>query len=301
MATCCWRWYELGKVCRFKQVDREPPEMLAAERWRQMVEVEHAQSDELRGSVPPPVDHWRPYAAQFRADPRRSGDVLVDHLLEFIGPDDTVMDVGAGGGRLALPIALNCRSLVAVEPSESMAEVLTKQAQASGIANVTVVQNEWQDAVVDTADVVLCAHVLYTIRDICGFLKKLGSHARNTVLVVVHNAPPQRQIYALWKEVHGQERLALPSLPQLREVLEELEISYQVDLMPPQPARGFDTLEQAITQLSRRLYLADGSPEADRLERILPGLLMEEEGVFRIKDSQPLRTALVSWHPTNAP
>ena len=95
--------------------------------------------------------------------------------------------------------------------------------------------------------------------------------------------------------------MALPSLPQLRKVLEELEISYQVDLMPPQPARGFDTLEQAITQLSRRLYLADGSPEADRLERILPGLLMEEEGVFRIKDSQPLRPALVSWHPTNAP
>jgi len=90
-------------------------------------------------------------------------------------------------------------------------------------------------------------------------------------------------------------------LPQLREVLEELEISYQVDLMPPQPARGFDTLEQAITQLSRRLYLADASPEADRLERILPGLLMEEEAVFRIKNPQPLRPALVSWHPTNAP
>jgi hypothetical protein len=155
-----------------------------------------------------------------------------------------------------------------------MAEVLAQQAQESGIANVTVVQNEWQDAVVDPADVVLCAHVLYTIRDIGGFLKSWDS--------------------TLWKEVHGQERLALPSLSQLREVLGELEISYQVDLMPPQPAREFDTLEQAITQLIRRLYLADGSPEADRLEPIPPGILMEEEGVFRIKDSQPLRPALVS-------
>ena len=145
--------------------------MLAAERWRQMVEMEHAQSDELRGSVPPPVDHWRPYAAQFRADRRRLGDVFVDLLLEFIGPDDTVIDVGAGGRRLALPIALNCRSLVAVEPTESMTEVLTQQAQESGITNVNVVQNELQDAVVDPVDVVLCAHVLYTIRDIGGFLK----------------------------------------------------------------------------------------------------------------------------------
>ena len=274
--------------------------MLATERWRHMVEVEHAQSDELRGAVPPPTDHWRPYAAQFRADPRRSGDALVDHLLEFVGPGDTVMDVGAGGGRLALSIALKCRSLVAVEPSESMASVLTQQAQESGIGNVSVLQEQWQDAVVDPADIVLCAHVLYTIRDIGEFLRKLGFHAKKTVLVVVHNAAPQSQIYPLWKEVHGKERLVLPSLPQLREVLDELAITYQVDLMTPQPARGFDTLEQAITQLSRRLYLADGSPEADRLERILPSLLTEEEGVLRIKDSQPLRPALVSWHPTHA-
>ena len=143
--------------------------MLATERWRQMIEVEHAQSDEMRGAVPPPTDHWRPYAANFRADPRRAGDELVDLLLEYVNPDQTVLDVGAGGGRLALPIALKCRSLVAVEPSESMAYVLTQQAQESGIENVSVVQAEWQDARVDPADIVLCAHVIYTIRDIGGF------------------------------------------------------------------------------------------------------------------------------------
>jgi hypothetical protein len=182
-----------------------------------------------------------------------------------------------------------------------MAAVLTQQAQESGIENVSVVQEQWQDAVVDAADVVLCAHVLYTIRDIGEFLKKLDAHANKTVLVVVHNAAPQSQIYPLWKEVHGKERLALPSLPQLREVLDELGITYQVDPLPPQPARGFDSLEQALTQLSRRLYLADGSPEADRLEQVLPGLLIEEEGVFRIRDAEPLRPTLVSWHPINAP
>ena len=96
------------------------------------------------------------------------------------------------------------------------------------------------------------------------------------------------------------ERLAQPSLPQLKEVLEELRINFQVDLMSPQAVRGFDTLEQAINQLSRRFYLADGSPEADRLEQILPGLLTEAEGVFRIKDAEPLRPALVSWHPIHA-
>jgi len=274
--------------------------MLATERWRHMVEVEHAQSDEMRGAVPPPADHWRPYAAQFRGEPSRSGDPLVERLLEFVKPDQTVLDVGAGGGRLALPIALKCRSLVAVEPSASMASVLTQQAQESGIENVSVVQEEWQDAGVDAADVVLCAHVLYTIRDVGSFLRKLDAHAKKTVLVIIHDAPPQSQIYPLWMEVHGKKRLPLPSLPQLREVLEELEINYQVDLLPPQPPRGFDGLEQAFSQLSRRLYLAEGSPEANRLEQVLPGLLAEEQGIFQIRDSQPLRPALIWWHPNHA-
>lgn len=265
-----------------------------------MIEVEHAQSDEMRGAVPPPTDHWRPYAANFRADPHRSGDDLVDLLLEFVSPDQTVLDVGAGGGRLALPIALKCRSLVAVEPSESMASVLTQQAQESGIENVSVVQAEWQDARVDPADVVLCAHVIYTIRDIGGFLRKLDTHAKKNVLIVAYNAPPQSQIYGLWKEVHGKERLPLPSLPQLKEVLEELGIDFKVRMLPAQPPRGFDTLEDAVSQLSRRLYVAEGSPEEQRLELVLPGLLSEEEGVFRFRDSQPLRPALVSWQPKHA-
>ncbi len=272
--------------------------MLATERWRQMIEVEHAQSDEMRGAVPPPTDHWRPYAANFRADPRRAGDELVDLLLEYVNPDQTVLDVGAGGGRLALPIALKCRSLVAVEPSESMAYVLTQQAQESGIENVSVVQAEWQDARVDPADIVLCAHVIYTIQDIGGFLIKLDAHAKKSVLVVVYNAPPQSQIYGLWQEVHGKERLPLPSLPELKEVLEELGINHQVDLMPPQSPRGFDNLEDAISQLSRRLYVAEGSAQEQRLKQVLPGFL-SEDGALRIRDSQPLRPALVSWQPNH--
>ena len=65
-----------------------------------MIQAEHAQSDGMR-PAPPPVDHWRPYARQFGVDPRRTDDGLLNRLLEEISPDDTIIDVGAGGGRLA--------------------------------------------------------------------------------------------------------------------------------------------------------------------------------------------------------
>ena len=87
----------------------------------------------------------------------------------------------------------------------------------------------------------------------------------------------------------------MPSLPQLRDVLAELEIDPQVDPLPPQNPRGFDSMESALDQLSSRLYMTHGSDEYATLERMLPDILTEEDGTFRIKDAEPIYPVIVSW------
>jgi len=270
--------------------------MPATERWKAMIQAEHAQSDGMRGSAPP-VDHWRPYARQFEADPRRSDDELVDLLVSQVARHQTLIDVGAGGGRLALPLALQCRHVTAVEPSESMASVLLQQAREHGIENVSLVQARWEEAELEPGDIVLCAHVIYTVTEIEQFVRKLEAHARERVVIILYDAAPQSQTYLLWKKVHGVERLPLPSLSEFEEVLAELGISAQVDRITPQPPRGFDSLEQAVTQLSSRLYVGEGSPQGKQLEEALREALEENDGVFRIRAAKPLTPVLVSWRP----
>ena len=262
-----------------------------------MIEAEHAQSERMRGASPP-EDHWQPYAQQFKADPGRSDDPLLERLSQEVMPHHTVIDVGAGGGRLALPLALRCRHVTAVEPSPSMSSILLEQSADHNIHNISLVQEQWQGADVDPADIVLCVHVLYTISDIERFLRKLESHARERVLVVLFNAPPQSQIYPLWERIHGEARLPLPGLPQFEEVLRELAVQFRLEVLPPQGPRGFDNPQQAVVQLSRRLFLAPGSDKVSLLERILPDLLEEgKDGVFRIRGARPLEPALVWWGP----
>ena len=174
--------------------------MSAVETWGEMVRVEHEQSDRMRGARP--TDHWTQYARQFKADPRRTDDELVERLRSRLQPDDTLLDVGAGGGRLALPLALSCRSVTAVEPSPSMCAVLRETAEENGI-DVGVVEAEWADAQVEAADVILCSHVIYVIEDIGAFVSKINSHARRLVLMVVFQSAPQSQMYQLWEQVHG--------------------------------------------------------------------------------------------------
>ena len=271
--------------------------MPAIQRWKSMVEAEHAQSERILRHEPPPEDHWQPYAHHFRADPWRTDDFLLNRLIQAVQAHQTLLDVGAGAGRLALPLALNCRRVVTVEPSPSMAQALGEQASDLSISNVSIVQATWEEAVVEPADVVLCCHVLYVVKDVEGFVRKLESHARQRVLVVLFESSPQAQTYPLWKRVHGEDRLHLPALPEFMEVLSELDVAPQVELMPPQQSRGFDGRQQALDLLGRRLYLAPDSPEMAELESLLPDLLEEVDGSLVIRGSQPMETALVAWEP----
>ena len=272
--------------------------MSAVSRWNQMVRDEHAQSEAMRpADEAPPADHWRPYAENFRTDPRRSADPLLDYLLQQVSPGQTLIDVGAGGGRLALPLALHCRSVTAIEPSESMVEVLDSQAQQHGINNVSTVHARWEDAVVEPADVVLSAHVVYVVQDIETFIRKMDTHAKNRALVVLFESAPMSRMYPLWRQVHGSERLSLPAAPQLREVLQELGISYRQDVVPGMQGRGYESPEHALELISRRLYLAVDDPKREKLAQILEPELEELEGVWRMKGDTPVPPLVLSWSP----
>ena len=270
--------------------------MSAVEHWRQMILREHAQTDRIRG--PRPTDHWTQLARNFKDDPHRTGDEMVDELRARIKPGETLIDVGAGGGRLALPLSLNCDWVYAVEPSPSMCDVLRETAEEAGIENVSVTQATWEDASVETADVVLSSHVVYVVQEIEPFIRKQEAHARRLVLAVVFQSPPQAPMGGLWEQVHREERLRLPSLPELLPVLDELGIRARVTELQPRPVQSFDSFEDVRDSLTRRLYVKPGTAEEARLQRALEDSLEEVDGAWRIKGSQPIRPCIVEWEPS---
>ena len=270
--------------------------MKSAQRWKAMVEAEHAQSDGMRWELPP-SDHWLKSAERFKADPRRTDDLLVDRLLEHVESHQTVLDVGGGAGRLTLPLALRCRHVTVVEPSPGMASALLQQTEEYGIHNVSLVRSRWEDAEVERADVAMSAHVLYVVRDVELFLRKLESHAADRVIIVVYKAHPMAQVYPLWKRIHGEERLPMPCLPQLEEVLVELGVAYHVEMLPSHASGGFESKQQALEQLSERLYLPPNSEKRSALAEMLPEILEERDGTFAIRDAPTMEPALVWWKP----
>ncbi len=268
-------------------------------RWADMVRAEHDQAERVRHGAAAGPDYWKAFAHRFA--PVREGDSgrdpSVEALLELVRPTDTVLDVGAGGGRIALPLAQKCAQLVAVEPSESMRQRLSASATERGVKDLTVVAATWEEAQVGPADVVVCSHVLYTVADPAPFVQKLNAHARRLVAVIVFDRPAASTYFPLWPLVHGEARLELPCLREFEALLKEMGIRYQSKALPPREPRGFDSADQAIEESMARLFVAPGTPLAAKLERAVRDSLVPYEGGVRFKWAAPQTPWLVTWSP----
>src|SRR4029079_1706795 len=75
-------------------------------RWAARVRENAAQVDRHR-EIPDGSDFYAPVTGLFRADPTRTDEPVLQELLMLAQPGETWLDIGAGAGRYALPLALD--------------------------------------------------------------------------------------------------------------------------------------------------------------------------------------------------
>ncbi len=268
----------------------------AVEAWRAQVERHHAQSESVMEASLREGDFWRNLAPMFRADPYREDDEVLNVLLELAPEDGSVLDVGGGAGRFAIPLALRRgASATVVDPSPSMLEQLEASVSEVEGANVTGVDAEWEAARVEAADMVLCSHVVYGVADIRPFLQKLHDHARQRVVLVSFVDSPQAGVAPLWEPVYGERRINLPALPELMNVLWEMGIYPSVRMLPPTGPHTFESVEAAIEEVSGRLFIGSDTERRQRLAESIEGYLEAVDGGYRIRGPRAVRQGIIHW------
>ena len=270
----------------------------AIDRWKTRVEAHHAQSIKVQeNSSWESGDFWRPLMSNFKVDPFRTDDDSLDMLRREVPEGSSLIDVGGGAGRFALPLALKCEQVIVVEPADSMVEGLREGMQEAKIDNVSIVNELWEHAKVEPADVVLSAHSVYGVADAEGFLRKLDDSATSRVLVLAYTEQPQTQLAPFWKPVHGEERITLPGLVELVDVLWSMEIYPDLEMFTPTGGQTWETREEAFEQLMHRLSVKPGTAEEGRLKQAVQDLLVEGPSGFTVRNAKPRRQGLLSWSP----
>lgn len=270
-----------------------------AQRWREMVRQREAQTDALQeGPMRPGADFWERRAALFRRRVRHrhdeEQDTFLQRVLRYVDDRTTVVDVGAGVGRLTIPLARRARRVVAVEPAAAMVELLQEELRSAGVGNVEIVPATWEVAEVGPAEVVICAHVLYPIAEAADFLRKIDATATRAAFLQLHVEQPDRPVIEAWRAVRGVERLPQPGFLEAVNVLAQLGIFAAVEYAAAQRSWRYASPEEAYEDLRDRLVIRPGTPEAARLAAFVQSRLQPVDGEWAF-ETVPLHAGTAWW------
>jgi SAM-dependent methyltransferase len=277
-----------------------PTAEAAMRAWAERVQADREQVERCR-EIEDPSDFYAPVADRFRADPRRPDDKVLDVLRALARPADAWLDIGAGGGRYALGIALAVHEVRAVEPSSGMLGVLTEGATEHGIGNVTIIRGRWPEcaAAAGRAEVSLMAHVGYDIEDIGPFLDAMEAASSRLCVAVMGEGAMTTAASLFWEPIHGEPRVALPALPELLGLLLARGCLPEVRLTSRQPPT-FDSLDDLLTMARRQLWVRPGSSRDDRLVALASAAAQQRADGSWALDRSDTRIGVVTWAPSGA-
>jgi SAM-dependent methyltransferase len=266
----------------------------ALQAWARRVRANREQAERVREGVPS-CDFYAPMAPRFRSDPRRTDEPALDLLRSLVVPGETWLDIGAGGGRYALPLALLAGEVVAVDPSEGMRRVLSDGMREHGIANIRIVPARWPMAGAPTADVALMANIGHDIEDIGPFLDAMEVSARRLCVAVMVDPAPPYLAEPFWPPIHGESRIQLPALSELLALLLARRRLFEVRLLERSPAT-YTERDEPLPWLYQQLFVEPHTDKGQQLAALARAAITARGDRWALS-WDPTTLGFITWRP----
>ncbi|HIJ05789.1 MAG: Methyltransferase type 12 [Methanomicrobiales archaeon 53_19] len=268
--------------------------------WNELWKAIHASSRHRVDKESDPGKIWDKKAAAYNRITNDEKESTKQELSMLdLSPTDTVLDVGAGNGRLAVPIAGMVSHVTALDASEGMLSHLEQRMAAEGRTNYSVVVKRWEDVVIGSDipvhDVVIAAFSL-GIYDVGAALQKMDAAARRSVHLFWHMGEwREPEEMALYIAVHGEESTRHKGYPDalfLVNILHGLRIYADIRIYHALWETVYDSPEEAAEQ-----WITMHAPDFEDLDLVTrhfsERLRKDDAGKFHERSVRT--TAMVSW------
>jgi len=260
--------------------------------WNRVWRTHHAQKvmNERTG-----VKHWDKRAKDFTRAVTR--DDYVEQFLNMcdVRPGESVLDVGAAAGTLAVPLSAKASIVTALEPSHMMRMLLEERCIKDGVLNINAVEGRWEDdwdaLGIGVHDVAIASRSLI-VNDLGMAIEKLQSHARRRVYLatLVDDGPFDRNlIMAVGRDFNpGIDYIVV--LNYLRQIGIYANLTFTVH----REDRVFAGLDEAVEGLAWMVYEITEEERA-RLRDHLSRTLVPRGDHLAMPRTQTVRWAVLWW------
>jgi SAM-dependent methyltransferase len=222
------------------------------------------------------------FLAQSERDPGR-----INRVIDALRPDpeSRILDIGAGPGTLAIPLARLARQVTAVEPAAGMADVMMEYAGRNGIKNLKIVRKRWED--IDPAtdldgpyDIVFACHSL-GMPDIKKEIEKMNAVAKKRVFLFWFGGITswEKPMVDLWPELYAKAYHVGPKADVLFNVLWSMGIVPDIASGPLDNPRFYPNISSAVRDLRWQFGISTPG-QVSALRRYLKSTMVKKNGQY---------------------
>ena len=220
--------------------------------------------------------------------------LLYSNVMSHAGTGHRVIDIGAGIGRYAIPMAKAGVNVIAVEPSAEMCRHLFEAVERENVkSKMEIIQSEWPVDRDLHADVAFASFVIQFSSDPVGFIHAMERSARNRCILSVHVDQPLALLKSIWPVFRPDE--PVPSMIAFSDLYPMMlndgimaDVTIIKEDQHPSPAMKPEKMTAMISDL---LGIRDKPDEMQRLVNIIN---TKKE---QMQQPHTVRSALISWSP----
>jgi len=248
-----------------------------------------------------PGSRWDKRAKQFNESVMQHRERAEKQIANLdLKSEYTVLDVGAGTGRLAIPIAKRVKSVTAIDQSKGMLACLQENMEKEGITNVVCINKRWEDVElgvdIEQHDVVIACHSLGMF-DIQEALAKMDSASKKYVYILTHTGRwmGDGEEEELWKAMYGERHRAWePDYMFLCNLLHDMKIYANVDIRDAEFEQHYESLDDAVTKWKEMRDIP--AEKVGVLREYLSKILVEDDGTLCFKRKS--KSTTIWWQKT---
>ncbi|MFQ5427601.1 MAG: class I SAM-dependent methyltransferase [Thermodesulfobacteriota bacterium] len=215
-------------------------------------------------------------------------------ILSHARGAESFLDVGAGCGSLALPLARAGKSVTALDPAAAMIAILEEDIKKEGLTNIKTITAPWKAGAAPPHDAVICANVPGLLKGSLDFVREAALAAKKYIFII-ESADPKadkfyyKELYPLvFKRHFGPRKDYIATY----EALHSIGIFANVRIVEYDFDQPFTSMDDALEFWKEHMCIVTGEHD-ETLKTFLSKKLVEHDG--RLVSKIHKKSAIIWW------